>query len=99
LFLFFTWTYFFRLKKVFKIVLYVLLIVNPFYLFYSNYVSSDAFFNCFTVLWFTLLIWIMYRPSWVLIIVQLIVLAALFELRYNAIFFPAISTIALLLSG
>lgn len=98
LFLFFTCTYFFSLKKAFKIALYVLLIVNPFYLFYSNYVSSDAFFNCFTVLWFTLLIWIMYKPSWFLITADLIVLAALFELRYNAIFFPAISTIALLLS-
>lgn len=98
LLLFLTFTYFFQFRKGFKILLFVLLIINPFYLFYSNYISSDAFFNCFTVLWFTLLIWIMYKPSWLLIVAQLIILASLFELRYNAIFFPAISTIALLLS-
>lgn len=98
LFLFFTCTYLFRLKKGFKILLYVLLFVNPFYLFYSNYISSDPFFNCFTVFWFTLLIWILYKPTWLLIILQLIVLASLFQLRYNAIYFPAISTLAVLLS-
>lgn len=98
LFLFFTANYFLRFKKVLKWFLFVLLIINPFYLFYSNYVSSDPFFNCLTVLWFTLLIWILHKPSWFLIITQLLVLFALFELRYNAIFFPAISTIALLLS-
>ena len=98
LFLFLTACYLFRITRVFKTVLYVLLVVNPFYLFYSNYVSSDAFFNCLAVVWFTLLIWIMHRPGWAIIFLQLLVLAALFELRYNAIFFPAISTIAFLLS-
>jgi hypothetical protein len=98
LFLFFTCNYFFSLRKGLKLLLYLILILNPFYLFYSNYISSDPFFNCLAVFWFTLLIWIMYRPSWFLIFCQLTVLAALFELRYNAIFFPAISTIAVLLS-
>ncbi|HEX8461297.1 MAG TPA: hypothetical protein VF623_07700, partial [Segetibacter sp.] len=57
LFLFLTVNYFFRFRKGLKSLLFVLLVVNPFYLFYSNYVSSDAFFCCLTVLWFTLLIW------------------------------------------
>jgi len=94
LFLFFTFTWFFPVRKAAKIVLYVVLIVNPFYLFYSNYISSDAFFCCLTVLWFTLLIWIMHRPTWPFVLAQLVVLAALFELRYNAMFFPAIAAIA-----
>lgn len=98
LFLFFTANYFFRFRKMLKCFLFVLLIINPFYLFYCNYVSSDPFFNCLTVLWFTLLIWMLYKPSWFLIVAQLVVLFALFELRYNAIFFPAISTVVVLLS-
>jgi hypothetical protein len=98
LFLFLTCTYFFPLKNRYKWLLYLLLVSNPFYLFYSNYISSDAFFNCFTVLWFTLLIWLMYKPTWSLIIAQLTVLAGLFYLRYNAIFFPAISMLALLIT-
>lgn len=98
LFLFFTFTFLFPFKKSFRQILYVLLVVNPFYVFYSNYISADAFFNCCAVIWFTLLIWIMHRPSWPLIIAQLAFLCALFELRYNAIFFPAISTLAVSIS-
>ncbi len=98
LFLFFSCTFLFSFSRLFKLLLYVLLIINPLYLFYSNYVYADAFFSCFTVLWFTLLIWIMHKPSWPLIVAQLIVLAGLFELRYNALFFPAIAAIALLLA-
>ena len=97
-FLFCTCTFFFPLKKIYTILLYILLIINPFYLFYCNYISSDAFFNCFTVIWFTLLIWIMFTPSWFFMICQLIVLMGLFELRYNAIYFPAITALAFLLT-
>ncbi len=98
LFLFFTCTYLFSFIRGFKVLLFVLLIINPFYLFYSNYVSSDPFFSCLAVLWFTLLIWILQKPSWLLVIAQLIILASLFELRYNAIFFPVIFAFAILLS-
>jgi hypothetical protein len=77
----------------------VLLIVNPLYLFQSNYVSSDAFFNSFTVLWFTLLIWILHKPSWPFIAIQMVVLAGLFMLRYNAIFFPIITAFVLMMAG
>ncbi len=98
LLLYFTCTFFFKLKKVFNILLIILLIANPFYLFYSNYVSSDSFFNCLAVLWFILIIWLIYKWSWKLLVCQLIVLTLLFELRYNALFFPAVSTIAMSLS-
>ena len=98
LFLFFTCLYFFEFKRGFRILLFCLLIINPFYAFYSNYISSDPFFCCFSVLWFTLLIWILHKPTWLLLVAQLIVLAALFELRYNAIFFPVISALAVVLS-
>jgi hypothetical protein len=99
LFLFFTFCYFFSLRKLYQYIIFALLIINPLYLFYSNYVSSDAFFCCLTVFWFTLLIWVMYKPSWVTILIQLIVLGALFELRYNAIIYPFITAIALLLTN
>ncbi|HEX8355868.1 MAG TPA: hypothetical protein VF610_00565, partial [Segetibacter sp.] len=98
LFLFLTCTRFFRLNRLTTFVLFALLIVNPLYLFQSNYVSSDAFFNCFTVLWFTLLIWILHKPHWIFIIMQMVVLFGLFSLRYNAIFFPVIAALALCIS-
>lgn len=98
LFLFFTFLYFFEFRKVYKVILFLLLIVNPFYLFYSNYVSPDSFFCCFTVLWFTLLIWTLHKPSWWFTIAQLVILALLFNLRYNAVILPVVMTLALLLS-
>lgn len=98
LFLFFTCSWLFNLKKLFRNLLFLLLVINPFYVLYSNYVSSDAFFNCFAVLWFTLLIWLIYNPTLLLAIAQLLVLAILFELRYNAMIFPVVSAIAFLLS-
>lgn len=99
LFLFFTCLWFFNIQKVHKILLFVLLVLNPFYLFYSNYVTSDAFFSCFTVLWFTLLMWILQRPSWWLFTIHLAVLAGVFILRYNAVIFPFITAVAILLSS
>jgi len=99
LFLFFTFAWFFPLKNVYKALLYILLIVNPFYLFASNYVYSDAFFNPLSVLWFTLFIWILHKPSPFYIILQIILLACLFNLRYNAIVFPGISAVGILLTS
>jgi len=98
LFLFFTVCWFFGLRKFYKWLLFALLILNPFYLFYSNYVSSDAVFCCFTVFWFTLLIWIMHKPTWLNMLLQILVLAALFELRYNAVIYPVVTTIAVAFS-
>jgi len=98
LILFFTCNYFFTYNRVSRIMLFALLILNPFYLFYSNYVSADAFFCSFTIAWFTLLIWILYKPSLCLVVAQLALLALLFQLRYNAIIFPAITALALVIS-
>ncbi len=98
LILFFTCIYFFAYNRVSKNLLFALLILNPFYLFYSNYVSADAFFFSFTIAFFTLLIWILYKPSRYVIVIQLAILALLFQLRYNAIIFPAISSLALVIS-
>lgn len=88
LFLFFTCTWIFALRKTFRSLLFLLLIVNPFYLLYSNYITSDPFFNSYTIVWFTLLIWMMYKPMWWQLFAQLVILSQLFFLRYNAIIFP-----------
>ncbi len=63
LFLFFTLLYFFSLKKIYRVLLFILLMCNPLYVLYSNYVLSDAFFAGLSVMWFTVLLWIMYRPA------------------------------------
>jgi hypothetical protein len=98
LFLFFTLLYFFPLKKGYRVVLFILLICNPLYALYSNYILSDALFCSLSVIWFTILIWIMYRPRWILFFIQLVLLYWTFLLRYNALIYPFLIAIAYLLS-
>ncbi len=98
LFLFFTLLYFFSLKKIYQVILFILLICNPLYVLYSNYIISDAFFCSLSVVWFTVLLWIMYRPRWIYFFIQLVLLYWLFLLRYNAIIYPFIVAVAYLLS-
>ncbi|UAY52597.1 hypothetical protein [Ferruginibacter albus] len=98
LFLFFTCTYFFNFRKANKYALFILLLVNPLYLLCSNFILSDSLFSSLSVVWFTLLIWILKRPTWYYTAIQLLLLLVLFKLRYNAIIFPFFTLIAVLLT-
>lgn len=98
LLLFFSVIYFFRIKSVAKVILFCLLFLNPLYAAYSNYILTDAFFASFTVVYFTLIIWILKRPAWYLVALQLLLLILLFKLRYHAIIFPFFLAFAILLS-
>ncbi len=98
LFLFFTFIYFFSFRKLNQLLLFIVTICNPLYLFCSNFVLADSLFSSFTVIWFALLIWILYNPRWYYTLFQLVLLFLLFKLRYNAIIFPFFTTLTLLLS-
>jgi hypothetical protein len=98
LLLFFTSIYFFSFRRINKLLLFALLVFNPLYILYSNYILTDAFFSAFTVAWFVTLIWMIHRPRWYYVAIQLFLLLILFKLRYNAIVFPLITALALYLS-
>ncbi len=91
-------TYFFSINKILKNILFIVLLANPLYLLYSNYVLSDSFFCSFTIAWFTVLIWMVYKPGWFVFIAQLVMLVLLFKLRYNAITYPFITALAVVFS-
>jgi len=94
----FTVFYFYRPSKVVQTILLVFLILNPVFLYLANYVSSDTLFLSLSLIWFTLLVWIMHRPSAKLIIWHGLVMFLAFTVRYNAIFYPLITGLAFLLS-
>jgi len=98
LFLIFTLFYFYNPSKFIKIVLALFMVGNPIFLYLSNYVSSDAFFIAISLLWFTLLLWIVERPSIRLIVLQVLLLFYIFSVRYNALYYPVITALALILS-
>lgn len=80
------------------IIISFLLILNPLGLYVSNFVSSDAIFAAFSLLWLTSLIWIIFTPGRRLFLFHGLILAIVFSIRYNALYFPFMSLLFILLS-
>ncbi|WP_298741011.1 NAD(P)-binding protein [uncultured Chitinophaga sp.] len=94
----FTLFHFFKPGKVTKILLFGIMLFNPIFLYLSNYVSSDAIFISLSLIWFTQLLWIIYKPTAKLLLINAVILFLCFTVRYNALYYPVVTIIALLLS-
>jgi len=98
LYFFFTLRFFFPLRNSISHVLFAFFIFNPVTLYLSNQVSSDALFASVSILWFTLLIWLITRPSWTHLLIMAELLYLLFQIRFTALYLPAVAIPALLFS-
>lgn len=96
IFLLFTSFYFYRPGKVIQTVLLCFMVLNPLFLHLANLVSSDGLFVALSLTWFTLLLWIIHKPSVRLIVWHALVLFFAFTVRYNALIYPVISTVVFL---
>jgi len=97
LFCFFSMDYLFGFtNKKIKYIALVLLAVNPFLLPLSNQVASDSLFAVLTAAWFGLLLWVIKRHTWWALVLQLLLLYWVFEVRYNALYYPLIGALAFL---
>ena len=94
----FTLFYLYPLSKAAKWGMCIFVVFNPVFLYISNYVSSDAFFLALSLTWLTLLLWVLRQPTTKLILLQSVVLLLAFMVRYNALYYPFISTLVLLVS-
>lgn len=94
----FTIFYLYRPGKITQIILLAFFELNPVFLYLANYISSDTIFLTLSLMWFTLLLWIVYKPSLKIIILHGIVLFLAFTVRYNAMFYPMVTVLAFLLS-
>jgi len=94
----FTLFYFYQPGRLIKVVLFLFVLFNPTFLYVSNYISSDALFIPLSLIWFTLLVWIIHRPSIRLVIVHAIILFLAFTVRYNALYYPIIALLAFIIS-
>lgn len=79
-------------------VLFIFLFFDPLSLYMCNYVSSDALFAAISLLWFTGLLWIIYRPRTYQVFTQAILLFLAFSIRNNAYYYPVLSILAFGLS-
>jgi len=94
----FTLFYFYNPHRYTRMALFGFMLFNPVFLYLANYVSSDTMFLSLSITWFTILLWIIYRPSRKLMIWHALVLFLAFTVRYNALYYPLIAGIAFLLS-
>lgn len=79
-------------------VLFALLVLNPLWLYIANFVSSDALFATFSLLWLTSLFWLLYHATGRMWIFHSLVLGFVFSVRYNALYYPFISILVVLLA-
>jgi protoporphyrinogen oxidase len=94
----FTIAYFFKPGKVITYILLAFFVFNPVLLFTSNYVSADALFTSLSLLWLSQLLWILFRPHSRYIWLQAGLLFLAFTVRYNALYYPIVTVIVLLVS-
>lgn len=99
LFFLFTIRYLLQPGKWVMRILFALLVLNPLWLYIGNFVSSDALFSALSLLWLTSLFWILYQPNLRMLILHALVLAYVFSVRYNALYYPVISILVILMAG
>jgi len=78
--------------------LFIFLFVNPFSLYLSNTVNSDALFAGLSILWFTHLMWISNRPNTFHYTILSSLLFLCFAVRNNAYYYPIVYIITILLT-
>lgn len=91
---FLTLTKFFSFSRAFKWLLFAFFFVNPLFLFCANFVMADALFIALSILWVSLLIFMIFRPRPSLIYVHTILILLVFIVRYNALYYPVVATVA-----
>jgi len=91
LYFLFSVSYLFKTGKWLTRILFLFCIANPLSLLISNFISSDSLFAAVSVVWFTQLLWIIYRPTTRLLLLHALVLVLAFSIRYNALYYPLIS--------
>ncbi|WP_217604902.1 NAD(P)/FAD-dependent oxidoreductase [Chitinophaga sp. GbtcB8] len=97
-YLVYTLFYFLRPNKVVRWIILVFFSINPIFLLISNYVAADTLFNALTLVWIAELIWITFDYRSVHLWVQAILLVLLLTIRYNALYFPMISALVILIT-
>ncbi|HEV2482471.1 MAG TPA: hypothetical protein VGS79_22555 [Puia sp.] len=78
-------------------VLLAFLLLNPTISYLCNYVSSDALFVGLSIIWLTVLMGMMRAPTWWRLALQVALLFIIFNVRYVALYYPAVASLSFLL--
>lgn len=96
--LFLTMTEILKLSKVTRWIVSPFFFCNPLLLYCANFVMADSLFISLSVLWISLLLWILYRPKVYLLWVHTGLILLVFCVRYNALYYPVLAALALAIS-
>jgi len=99
IYFYFNVLYFYNTSATTRKFLFVFLFINPLSLYLCNTINSDALFAALSVLWFTQLIRVLYKPQIHQLFIQAILLFLCFSVRNNAYYYPLIAILAFLLSN
>ena len=80
-----------------SVILLAFLLLNPTIPYLCNYVSSDALFVGLSLIWLTVLMGVARTPSWWRLALQVSLLFIIFNLRYVALYYPAVASLSFLL--
>ena len=86
-----------RLSTRTSVILLAFLLLNPTIPYLCNYVSSDALFVGLSLIWLTVLMGMARTPSWWRLALQVSLLFIIFNLRYVALYYPAVASLSFLL--
>ena len=98
LILFLTMAEILKLSKVTRWIIFPFFFCNPLLLYCANFVMADALFISLSVLWISVLLWMLYRPKLYMLWVHTGLIFLVFCVRYNALYYPVVATLALLIS-
>ena len=98
MFLFLTLTKFFSFSTLSKWILLIFFFANPLFLYCSNFIMADALFISLSILWISLLLWIVFRRHPYLLWIHTILILLVFIVRYNALYYPIVASLAFLVS-
>jgi len=98
LYLYFSIDRLYRPRKVIGNILFYVLLLDPVILYIANLVSSDALFIVLTLVWLTALLWLIHRPTWGRMLLQLVLLILIFYIRYTALYYPVVAAAAFMIT-
>jgi hypothetical protein len=88
--------HFFQPSRFVTISIWLFLFCNPLLLYMANFLTADTLFTALSLFWVTQLIWIVGLPKPYMIWIHTPLLLLVFAVRYNALYFPLVSLVALL---
>lgn len=91
LFFYLTVDYLFDLRKDVSLVLAVLLAFSPAQLYVAISFMSDTLFIVYTLFWLSSLFWMIYRPTYPIFVIHLILLFLAINTRYIGLFYPLVT--------